>query len=359
MLPRNPSLATILLWVVLVCVANGLGNAQWLKDPALNSAGHIGVMAACQSDSLVDCFPLSIGSQWLYHYKHSNYEDLDPGWMQTTDTGTVVYTVMAAAVSSDSTIWTFRQERNLLHVYVFFNGQFDSSAAVIVDTTTFDVVEQNSDRHPLYRLDSKYMLTQLQSSGDIWNCLIPPLMPSPDTGRLFRYYLVDSMSLASYTTSFSSLGIDMAVQARRGVGLLSVSFFSVITLWLESADYRLLSHLIVDVRSPQEQAIPTRFSLSQNYPNPFNPATTIGYTIGGVAALSGAHLSGVEGRAVTNVRLVVYDILGREVAVLVNEPRMPGSYEVNFNGAGLSSGVYIYRMSAGNFRQCRRMLLVK
>jgi hypothetical protein len=101
------------------------------------------------------------------------------------------------------------------------------------------------------------------------------------------------------------------------------------------------------------------FGLAQNYPNPFNPATTIRFTIAGVAALSGALSSGVEGPPVHIVRLSVYDLLGREVAVLVNEPIEPGIYQVAFDASGLASGVYLYRLSADGFNQTRRMILVR
>jgi hypothetical protein len=121
---------------------------------------------------------------------------------------------------------------------------------------------------------------------------------------------------------------------------------------------------------------PIAFGLAQNYPNPFsatggslpagrqapsggNPTTTIEYTIGGVVALSGAHVSGVEGPAANNVRLAVYDLLGREVAMLVNEKKAPGKYVARFDASGLSSGVYFYRLTAGSFSQTRSMLLVK
>jgi hypothetical protein len=61
----------------------------------------------------------------------------------------------------------------------------------------------------------------------------------------------------------------------------------------------------------------------------------------------------------TNVRLVVYDILGRRVATLVDEPKIPGNYEVTFDGSGLASGVYIYRLTAGTNVKACAMLLVK
>ena len=59
------------------------------------------------------------------------------------------------------------------------------------------------------------------------------------------------------------------------------------------------------------------------------------------------------------MKLVVYDLLGREVAVLVNEGKGPGTYEVAFDGNGLASGVYVYRLTAGSFVQSRKMVLVK
>jgi hypothetical protein len=89
--------------------------------------------------------------------------------------------------------------------------------------------------------------------------------------------------------------------------------------------------------------VPDAFVLEANYPNPFNPQTTIGY----VLAEAGA------------VRLVVYDVLGRQVAVLVDGVRPAGRHEVTFEAANLPTGVYLYRIDAGTFIQTRRMLLVK
>jgi len=113
------------------------------------------------------------------------------------------------------------------------------------------------------------------------------------------------------------------------------------------------------------EVIPTSSGLDQNYPNPFNPVTTIGYTIAG---------TGHEALGTGRVRLSVYDLLGREVAVLVDEERAPGSYKVKFDGTRLSSGVYIYRIQvrppdaaigsdsksgAGDFVQMRKLLLLR
>ena len=95
---------------------------------------------------------------------------------------------------------------------------------------------------------------------------------------------------------------------------------------------------------------PTEFVLEQNYPNPFNPITKIKYTIPNVT------LSEVEG---SRVQLKVYDVLGNEVTVLVNENKPSGNYEVDFNASGLSSGVYFYKLTSGNFSQSKKMILLR
>jgi len=94
--------------------------------------------------------------------------------------------------------------------------------------------------------------------------------------------------------------------------------------------------------------IPSEYSLSQNYPNPFNPSTTIKYSIP----------SNVK-RETTNTTLVVFDILGREVATLVNKNQKAGNYKVSFNVNNLTSVIYFYTLQSGSFFQTKKMLLLK
>ena len=89
--------------------------------------------------------------------------------------------------------------------------------------------------------------------------------------------------------------------------------------------------------------VPERFALHQNYPNPFNPGTTVRYEI----------------PAQTNVALRVYNVLGQEVATLVNETKLPGRYEARWNAAGMASGIYFYRIIAGEFTQTKKLMLMK
>jgi len=98
--------------------------------------------------------------------------------------------------------------------------------------------------------------------------------------------------------------------------------------------------------SVNENYIPQSFSLDQNYPNPFNPTTIIQFSIPAVEL----H---------TNVSLRVFDLLGREVTILLNKNLLPGKYEMEFNAEGLASGVYFYRLDAGSFSQTKKMLLMR
>jgi len=101
------------------------------------------------------------------------------------------------------------------------------------------------------------------------------------------------------------------------------------------------------------------FALSQNYPNPFNPKTRIRYSVPTQSGRAGPQNADRQVPGISDVKLSVYDILGREVAVLVNERKPAGTYVVPFDGSGLASGVYVYRLTAGSFVESRTMCLVR
>jgi subtilisin family serine protease len=137
-------------------------------------------------------------------------------------------------------------------------------------------------------------------------------------------------------TAQDSVGIDLrirVVDAQGHASDMTVSPAFAVGAWD--------GNTTLDVEDPR--TLPLTFALEQNYPNPFNPNSDIRYQI-------------AEFRMVT---LVVYDILGREVAVLVNEPKAPGTYTVTWNASGLASGVYLYRMTAGPFVDTRKMVLLR
>ena len=92
-----------------------------------------------------------------------------------------------------------------------------------------------------------------------------------------------------------------------------------------------------------EGVVPEKYELSQNYPNPFNPETVISYSI----------------PKTEEVSLVVYNLIGEEIARLIDESKHSGNYTVEWNASNVASGIYFYRLQAGDFIQTRKMVLLK
>ncbi|NJD21470.1 MAG: T9SS type A sorting domain-containing protein [Melioribacter sp.] len=112
---------------------------------------------------------------------------------------------------------------------------------------------------------------------------------------------------------------------------------------LKAVQVQQISSSVTAVNNKGDQSVPVAYELKQNYPNPFNPSTDITFTL--------------EKQEV--VSLVVYNIIGQEVATLVSGPMSAGSHIVKFNASKLTSGVYLYRLKAGNFVAVKKMLLLK
>jgi hypothetical protein len=106
---------------------------------------------------------------------------------------------------------------------------------------------------------------------------------------------------------------------------------------------------LVGIDDPQN-LVPSKFILSQNYPNPFNPLTKIKYSIPNVILSEAKNL---------NVTVKVFDVLGREVATLINEEKQPGVYEVEFNASNISSGIYFYQLKTGTYSETKKLILMK
>ena len=100
---------------------------------------------------------------------------------------------------------------------------------------------------------------------------------------------------------------------------------------------------VVWVQEDRRLGMPSQFSLNQNYPNPFNPTTQIRFVL----------------PLTSHVSLKIYDLLGREVATLVNDERKPGTYEATWEAAGFSSGVYFYRLTADSFVETKKLVLMR
>ena len=128
----------------------------------------------------------------------------------------------------------------------------------------------------------------------------------------------------------------------KGIYSLAVSNSYIYAGTLSGVWRRPISEMITGIESKQN-ILPLHFYLSQNYPNPFNPTTTIKYSI----------------PKTSYVTVKVYDIIGREIRTLVNNQKSTGNHEIVFNASELSSGIYFYKMQAGNFIKTKKLILLK
>jgi photosystem II stability/assembly factor-like uncharacterized protein len=167
---------------------------------------------------------------------------------------------------------------------------------------------------------------------------------SPDRG----WIAADSGKLIATKTAGSDWKVQNTFSQKR---IRSVSFSDINIGWICGSGgiiyYTKSGSNIVFVKNNTDE-IPEKYSLSQNYPNPFNPVTKIKFDIK------------KEYRSQeSEVKLSIYDILGRKIEDLVNEKLQPGSYEVTFDGSNLPSGVYFYQLRTGDYVETKKMLLIK
>ena len=166
--------------------------------------------------------------------------------------------------------------------------------------------------------------------------------PGDEGKEYFATVFTDALGKFSWTGTAKGPHITaIAVDTSAGLTVNNTSGFST-------------PKILTGINDDGDSGQPLRFELSQNYPNPFNPLTTIGFRVAGKK-----NGPGVSGPGSGWVKLAVYDLLGREVALLVNEKRAPGEYSVTFDAKGLASGVYIYRLSTGSYTDAKRMILVR
>jgi len=158
--------------------------------------------------------------------------------------------------------------------------------------------------------------------------------------NLSAYLMTQNMTIAQIIAWFITEGFEAdltGILLNYSLGdewvYINLTHFSKIALGVDNTPTGLNS----------EEALPTEYKLGQNYPNPFNPTTKIAYSL---------PYSGL-----TN--LTIYNSIGVEVETLVSEQKTAGNYEITFDGTNLSSGIYFYDLSSGNFRSTKKMILIK
>ncbi len=149
-----------------------------------------------------------------------------------------------------------------------------------------------------------------------------------NTGKWYNYFSSDSIEISNTQASIT---------------LKPGEFHIYTTVKLPTPEQGIL----VDIQNEEDKILP-HFELLQNFPNPFNPETIIQYSI-----------PPTEKVATSNVKIVVFDVLGREVKTLVSQDQKPGNYEIKFNAKELSSGIYYYKLSYGSFSKMKKMVFLK
>ena len=183
--------------------------------------------------------------------------------------------------------------------------------------------------------------------------------PLQDTSQDLLHIKLTKEGDSLYTAHVTRLAYGFI--APLGIELVGNKLFIVETgLWNHPGGPPKLYEITLPIEIPTDVSAdnnsPVAFRLYQNYPNPFNPTTKIKYTI----APQNLPKGGAVGTSFMKfVKLKVYDILGNEVATLVNELKPAGNYEVEFNASKLSSGVYFYRLQAGDFMSTKKLMLLK
>ena len=146
----------------------------------------------------------------------------------------------------------------------------------------------------------------------------------------------------SHVVSAGSFNIKAGDTLRVGFAVLGSDDLNALRDAIANAKAK-FEEIVVSIDEEVKDITPTKFALEQNYPNPFNPSTIISWQLP-----VGSH-----------VLLKVYDILGNEIAILVNEEKPAGNYEIEFDARNLPSGIYIYKLSAGSFADVKKMILLK
>ena len=182
--------------------------------------------------------------------------------------------------------------------------------------------------------------------GISWQ-MLPPPMPDQAWGAAFppgsKAWLTGGRTVACSPDHGETWAPEQA-EPFSGA-LIALSFSDSANGWMTTNQGEILHYrpLLTTVRLESSRNLPVQALLHQNYPNPFNPGTTIRYEL----------------PKSSEVRLSVYDILGREVTVLVNERKNAGVHQVRFDGTRFASGVYFYTLTAGSYTQTRKLLLLR
>jgi hypothetical protein len=286
-------------------------------------------LQAQDSTPRVDILPLAVGNSWRYACQ---IEDEHLLGLSKMDDGYIDCVIVRASQSADTILWELQETATIHRKSWYIEGKLPDTN--LTYKRTFKLRELLSGDHPVYPLGGSEVF---RFGNDLQDTFLVNRFAIPDTTAIVYFRVLDSVGTWRFVFRGGE-GLEFMGRTKQDLHAFEKY----------RSSFRLLSQTLVAVNSPPLEQ-PQVFALSQNFPNPFNPSTRIKYSIGG---------NRERGSGLSDVFLVVYDVLGREVSVLVRERQQPGSYEVSFDGRGLASGVYFYRMTADEFVQTKKLVLI-
>jgi len=289
-------------------------------------------------DEVLNYYPLAVGNKWVYDYI---IDPDDPGL--PNDAGIYIREVLKDTILANGNLYAKLYDETLNYFAAIIYERVDSSSGKVYryyedptlennEYVIHDLLAEIEDTITSSRNNyGESLFTTVQQTGTFkkWGITKPKKIYQEYSLLMLTYSLTQEVGLDSLYFIFDF-----------GYGRTDLK-----GTILNGTVYGDTTVVSVEDETPN---LPTEFSLSQNYPNPFNPSTAIRFTIP----------SNVK-RETSNVTLKVYDILGREIATLVNEEKSAGSYEVEFDATNLSSGVYFYQLRAGGFVDTKKLILIK
>ncbi|MBW7888599.1 MAG: T9SS type A sorting domain-containing protein [Bacteroidetes bacterium] len=274
-----------------------------------------------QVDSSAESFfPHHVGNLWQYRFPIGALawtEKIDSVFVDTVGTIFIRFIYTNHDVNYSTHLWYIIKDSNLVY------------------RDLLPRIPQNDG--PLYKLDAKL--------GETWQTIIDPY-------PIAKINAIDSISIFGHLVNYKEIFYGWANSSdsiwwnkrtiAEGFGLIRAELEPMPEVYLSGAIINNVQYGFL-VSVPYQKILPEDFILHQNYPNPFNPSTTISYQL--------------PEKNFVNLR--VFDMLGREVALLVNEEKEKGSHQIRFTPTHLSSGVYLVRLTAGNFSQTTKIIYSK
>lgn len=275
--------------------------------------------------------PLQVGNVWVYNYIGT-----------PTNSGKDRLKITGTQISNGHKYYVFQMDGIDCHcVWYTYSPFLTQLAPMRIDSMSGNLLLLGSSSSCTWQANEHALDTLKQKIGDPYQYC---------TGTVCQDTSIQVIFGMSKKTKIFQFPVVNTRTYAQDIGLIS-SYNS--CLYTTSCTYTLQGCVIDGILygdtgfpvgvKPGSSEIPGEFSLFQNYPNPFNPETQIKYQL----------------PSKEFVKLTVYDILGNEVSVIVNEEQYPGTYEAEWNALNYPSGVYFYELQAGDFTQTRKMTLIR